>query len=171
MTKRKVKQDGSIEIVPDDLPKTQTRGAVSETPEGAPKPEPEPQQEKQPEDPTPPIIMDTTKSDKPMSRATGAPQGQGVTHFQKLASSTGETLNFTTEEELHKYNEDVRTVNNMQLQDPVRFQAEYGYWPRRGDTTVAKRGLSPQDQDDVITAKKKLEGPDDKGNYKAVSVK
>ncbi len=147
----------------------QAKGADELVPEGASEPEKQPEPASQP-DPLDRPMGIPREDQKPQSRATGAAQGQGVTHFQKLASDGGGELQFTTEEQLAKYNQDVRTINNMQLEDPTRFQAEHGYWPKRGDTTIPKHGLTPQDFDDVITAKKKLEGPDDQGNFKAIPV-
>lgn len=145
----------------------QSKGTDELKPEGAPESQPEPTAPA-PDIGTQPRLTQTQSA--PQFRATGAAQGQGVTHFEKLASGSNESLTFKTETELAKYNEDVRAVNNMQLEDPIRFQAEHGYFPRRGDTSIEKRGLTPQDQDDVITAKKRLEGPDDKGNFKAVPI-
>jgi hypothetical protein len=148
----------------------QSKGAEELIPEGAPESEPqsEPEIVSVPATAHSITIPDEPKSDRPQTRATGAPQG--VMHFEKLAASGGVELKFKTEEELAKYNADVRTINNMQVADPMRFQAERGYFPRRGDTSIEKRGLTPQDQEDVITAKKRLEGPDEQGNFKAVEL-
>jgi hypothetical protein len=151
MVKRIVKDDGTVEIVDDK----QSKGAHRITPENAPT-------EIQTETPTP----------TPQTRATGG--SQGLTHFQKLEAAGSEAeqaLTFTTEEQLQKYTTDCRTINNMQVKDPIRHQAEHGNFPRRGDTTIDKRGLTSQDQDDVLAARKKLEGPDDDGNFKAVPIK
>jgi hypothetical protein len=73
-----------------------------------------------------------------------------------------------------KYMEDVRTINNMQVDDPMKFQHEHGFYPRRGDldTDVEIGGLSKQDRVDVVAGRKSLEKADDKGKkFKVVERK
>lgn len=64
-----------------------------------------------------------------------------------------------------KYMEDVRTVNNLIVDDPMKFQQEHGFYPRRGDlnTDVEIAGLSRQDRIDVIAGRKQLKKADEEG--------
>jgi hypothetical protein len=73
-----------------------------------------------------------------------------------------------------KYMEDVRTINNLQVDDPMKFQHEHGFYPRRGnlDSDVEIAGLSKQDRIDVVAGRKSLEKSDDKGKqFKVVERK
>jgi hypothetical protein len=72
------------------------------------------------------------------------------------------------EQEQKEYNATVRLIQGMQVEDVMAFQKEHGYVPTPGDTTVPKRGLSAQDQEDIIAGRKKLQelGPNS-GQYRA----
>jgi hypothetical protein len=108
-----------------------------------------------------------------------ATQGPGTTIQQPNTATVVATKPEPTPEETitktdRKYMEDVRTVNNLQVDDPMKFQQEHGYYPRRGDLNadVEIAGLSKQDRIDVVAGRKSLEQSDDKGRqFKVVDRK
>jgi hypothetical protein len=87
-------------------------------------------------------------------------------------SEAEKALKFDTGEKLKKYQEDMRVVNNLQVDDPMRYQEEHGFYPRRGSSLEMKedmKGLSQQDRIDVVAGRKSLESVDaNKGTYRAV---
>lgn len=150
MSKRIVRPDGTVEIVQE--------GQTSSTVTG----------QQQTATTTPTTTVARTDPETLVQRDPS----QNITHFQKLSASGSEAeraIKFDTEAKLKKYNQDVQTINNMQVEDPFRYQQEHGTFPRRGNTDIPKRGLSSQDQIDIITGKKALEIADEKkGTYRAV---
>jgi hypothetical protein len=94
--------------------------------------------------------------------------------FKLVAEGTEaeRALKFDTGEKLKKYQEDMRVINNLQVDDPMRYQQEHGFYPRRGSSLEMKedmKGLSQQDRIDVVAGRKTLESADaNKGTYRAV---
>jgi hypothetical protein len=113
---------------------------------------------------------DPGQGQQPETRTTTWDQnaGPGTTVQQP---NTGTVIATTPEPEAkisdrdRKYMEDVRTINNLLPDDPLKFQQERGYYPRRGDvdTDIEIGGLSKQDRLDVIAGRKSLEQTDDSG--------
>lgn len=88
------------------------------------------------------------------------------------ATEAERNLKFATGEQLKKYQEDMRIINNLQVDNPMRYQEEHGFYPRRGSSLEMKeeiKGLSQQDRIDVVAGRKSLEVADqNKGIYRAV---
>jgi len=98
-------------------------------------------------------------------------------------TSTGELIRVTatntntdpllkTGEDYKRYQADVRTVVEMQVEDIMAFQKDNGYVPMRGDTSIKKHGLEPEEQEAVLRGEKRLEVIDkEKGIFRAEAIK
>jgi hypothetical protein len=102
-------------------------------------------------------------------------QGEQQEDFKLVsegATDAERNLKFSTGAQLKKYQEDMRIINNLQVDDPMRYQEANGFYPRRGSSLEIKedmKGLSQQDRLDVVAGRKTLESADqNKGTYRAV---
>lgn len=115
-------------------------------------------------------------------QGTGTLSGSGVQKVGQVqedfklesagATEAERNLKFSTGAQLKKYQEDMRIINNLTVDDPMRYQQETGVYPRRGSSLEFKedmKGLSQQDRIDVVAGRKTLESVDkEKGTYRAV---
>lgn len=129
--------------------------------------------------------MSTKVKPTASSQAQGQPQPQPqqedttklpqMTTTGELARTTKSNTNtdplLKEDDDYKRYQSDVRTIMEMQVPDIMAFQEQHGYIPRRGDTSIEKYGLNPEDQEAVLRGEKRLEIIDkEKGTYRAEAI-
>jgi hypothetical protein len=87
------------------------------------------------------------------------------------ASNTNTEPLLKTEEDYLEYNAAIRVIRNLQVEDPMEYQQQHGYYPTEGDTDIEKRGLTPEDQRRVMAGEARLEEIDkEKHIYRAEAI-
>ena len=92
--------------------------------------------------------------------------GEVITTQPKSNTNTEPLLK--TQKDYMDYASASNAIRHMQVENPMQFQQEHGYYPTPGDTSIEKRGLTPEQQEGIMRGEYNLEVVDAaKGTYRA----
>jgi hypothetical protein len=87
----------------------------------------------------------------------GTVTSTGEVVMTQPVSNTNTEPALKTQEDYMEYSAAVNAIRNMQVEDPMGYQAEHGYYPTPGDTSIDKRGLTSEQQEGVLKGEYNLE--------------
>jgi hypothetical protein len=115
------------------------------------------------------MIMSESGQDQPQEVGEMTETGEIITTQPRSNTNTEPLLK--TPRDYKDYNTSINIIRHLQVEDPMAYQQEHGYYPMPGDIEIGKRGLSPDDQRKIMAGEARLEEIDkDKHTYRAEAI-